>query len=127
MALAMLDVYSISLERYMPGFLLAGSRKGLLGSFLVGVSSGFVLGPCTAPVLAVILGAVAARQNLLYGGTLLFVFSLGMGTLLIIVGTSTAALAKLPKSGAWMIAVKKISGIVMLAAGAYFLYSAIIP
>jgi thiol:disulfide interchange protein DsbD len=127
MALAMLDVYSISLERYMPRFLLAGSRKGLLGSFLVGVSSGFVLGPCTAPVLAVILGAVAARQNLLYGGTLLFSFSLGMGTLLIIVGTFTAALARLPKSGAWMIAVKKISGIVMLAVGAYFLYSAIIP
>jgi thiol:disulfide interchange protein DsbD len=85
------------------------------------------MGPCTAPVLAVILGVVASRQSVLFGGSLLFVFSLGLGTLVVIIGTFTGVLADLPKSGAWMVTVKKISGIVMLAAGAYFLYSAIIP
>lgn len=127
MALAMLDVYHISLERYVPATLTAGNRKGILGSFVVGLTSGLILGPCTTPVLAVILGVVAARQNLLFGGSLLFVFSLGLGSLLLLVGTFAGLLASLPKSGAWMVAVKKISGVVMLAVGAYFLYSAWIP
>ena len=126
MGLAMLDVFRISLERYMPRPLTAAGRKDVIGSFLIGVTSGFILGPCTTPVLAVILGVVAAKQNILFGGSLLFAFSLGMGSLLILVGTFTGVLASLPKSGAWMVAVKKISGVVMLAVGAYFLYSAVI-
>jgi cytochrome c-type biogenesis protein len=126
MGLAMLDVFQLSLERYAPRGLSGGNRKGIFGSFMIGVTSGFVLGPCTAPVLAVILGVVAARQSVVFGGSLLFVFSLGVGSLLVLVGTFAGILVGLPKSGAWMSGVKKLSGIVMLAAGAYFLYSAFI-
>jgi thiol:disulfide interchange protein DsbD len=127
MGLAMLDVFQLSLERYAPRGLTGGNRTGIFGSFMIGVTSGFILGPCTAPVLAVILGVVAARQSVFFGGSLLFVFSLGVGSLLVLVGTFAGILASLPKSGAWMTGVKKLSGIVMLAAGAYFLYSAIVP
>ena len=126
MGLAMLDVFQLSLERYAPRGLTGGNRKGIFGSFMIGVTSGFILGPCTAPVLAVILGVVAARQSVFFGGSLLFAFSLGVGSLLVLVGTFAGILASLPKSGAWMTGVKKLSGIVMLAAGAYFLYSAFI-
>lgn len=126
MGLAMLDVFQLSLERYAPRGLTGGNRKGIFGSFMIGVTSGFILGPCTAPVLAVILGVVAARQSVFFGGSLLFVFSLGVGSLLVLVGTFAGIFASLPKSGAWMTGVKKLSGIVMLAAGAYFLYSAFI-
>jgi cytochrome c-type biogenesis protein len=126
MGLAMLEVFQLSLDRFVPRSLTAGKRKGLFGAFMVGVTSGFILGPCTAPVMAVILGIVAARQNVFFGGSLLFVFSLGVGSLLVVVGTFTGMLAGLPKSGIWMVAVKKSSGIVMLAAGAYFLYSSFI-
>jgi thiol:disulfide interchange protein DsbD len=125
MGLAMLEVFNLSLERFIPHPRSGTGRTGIVGSFLVGLTSGFLLGPCTAPVLAVILGIVAARQSVLLGGSLLFVFSLGVGTLLILVGTFTGMLAGMPKSGAWMVAVKRISGVVMLAAGAYFLYSAL--
>jgi len=127
MGLAMLEVFQLSLERYAPRGLTGRNSKGIAGSFMIGLTSGLILGPCTAPVLAVILGVVATRQSILFGGSLLFVFSLGLGTLVILVGTFTGVLAGLPKSGAWMVTVKRISGIVMLAAGAYFLYSAITP
>lgn len=126
MGLAMLDVFQLSLERYAPRGLTGRNRKGIFGSFMIGVTSGFILGPCTAPVMAVILGVVAARQSVFFGGSLLFVFSLGVGSLPVLVGTFAGILASLPKSGAWMTGVKKLSGIVMLAAGAYFLYSAFI-
>lgn len=127
MGLAMLEVFHLSLERFMPRARAATGRKGIFGSFMIGLTSGFLLGPCTAPVLAVILGVVAAKQSVFFGGSLLFVFSFGVGTLLVLVGAFTGLLAGLPKSGAWMAAVKKVSGVVMLAAGAYFLYSALIP
>lgn len=127
MGLAMLEVFHLSLERLVPRPREGAGRKGIVGSFAIGLTSGFLLGPCTAPVLAVILGVVAARQSVFFGGSLLFVFSFGVGTLLILVGTFTGILAGLPKSGAWMTGVKKISGVVLLAAGAYFLYSAFIP
>ena len=126
MGLAMLDVFQISLEKYVPRRLTSQGRTGLFGSFLIGVPSGFILGPCTTPVLAVILGVVAAKQNLLFGGSLLFAFSMGMGSLLILVGTFAGLLVNMPKSGAWMVIVKKGSGVVMLAVGTYFLYSAFI-
>lgn len=127
MGLAMLEVFHVSLDRYVPRGLTAGNRRGIFSSFVIGLTSGLILGPCTAPVLAVILGVVASRQSVLFGASLLFAFSLGLGTLVVLVGTFTGVLASLPKSGAWMITVKKVSGIVMLAAGTYFLYIAIIP
>jgi len=125
MGLAMLDVIPVSLERFVPRILAGTGRKGIAGSFVVGLTSGFVLGPCAAPVLIGILGIVAAGQSVLFGGSLLFVFSLGVGTLLLLVGTFAGILTGLPKSGPWMVAVQRSSGVVMLAVGAYFLYSAL--
>ena len=97
---------------------------GVLGSFLVGVVSGLVVGPCTAPVLATLLSYVAARQNVILGMSLLFVFSLGMGTLLILLGTFAGLLSSLPKSGAWMKRISHLAGWILLAMGEYLLINA---
>jgi Thiol:disulfide interchange protein len=105
---------------------LTGNRdkKGFLGSFLMGAVSGVVIGPCTAPVLAVLLGYVAVKTNLLLGMSLLFVFAFGMGTLLIIVGTFAGVIAALPQSGKWMTKIKLIFGLILIGAAEYFLYTA---
>ena len=99
-------------------------KKGFIGSFLLGVASGFVIGPCTAPILAVILGYVAIQTNMMIGVALLFVFSIGMGTLLIIVGTFTGLIASMPKSGDWMKKINYVFGFIMIGAGEYFLFIA---
>lgn len=126
MGLSMFDVFDISLP--VPQKLMkltgSGNRKGFLDSFLIGVVSGVVIGPCTAPALAVLLGYVAIKTNLLLGMSLLFIFAIGMGTLLIIVGTFAGVITALPKSGAWMIKIKFISGMILIGAAEYFLYIA---
>jgi thiol:disulfide interchange protein DsbD len=124
LGLSMLDAITINIP--VPGFLGGTSpgRKGFLGSFVVGATSGLIMGPCTAPVLGVLLAFVAAQQNVVYGMVLLFVFSLGMGTFLIILGTFSGVLGSLPKAGVWMVYVKKAFGIIMLALGEYFLITA---
>ncbi len=124
MGLAMLDVFSFSFQPHFAATAGGKCQRGILGCFLLGAASGVIMGPCTAPVTAVLLGYVATRQNLFLGFSLFFVFSLGMGTLLILVGTFTGLLASLPKSGLWMVRVKKLFGWVLIAIGEYFLITA---
>lgn len=126
MGLSMLEVYRLPIR--IPQFIARiqprSQSQGLVSSFLVGAASGLVMGPCTAPVLAVLLGYVATRQNLFYAMSLLFVFAFGMGTLLMILGTFAGLLVNLPKSGPWMTRISHVFGWIMLAAGEYFLIQA---
>ena len=96
-------------------------RGGILGSFLLGATSGMLIGPCTGPVLAALLVFVATRQNILFGMSLLFVFAFGMGTLMIIMGTFAGILRSLPRSGYWMVNIQKIFGWILVATGEYYL------
>ncbi|HYA13061.1 MAG TPA: cytochrome c biogenesis protein CcdA [Syntrophales bacterium] len=124
MGLSMLEVFMLPVRA--PGFLTKAKpeKKGIVGSFFVGAISGLVMGPCTAPVLAVLLSFVAKSQNIIFGVSLLFVFALGMGTLLIILGTFAGLLTSLPKSGMWMMRISHIAGWILLAMGEYFLIQA---
>lgn len=98
--------------------------EGFFGTLILGMASGLVVGPCTAPVLAVLLGYVAVSQQIFYGATLLFVFAFGMGTLLILLGTGANLMARLPKSGNWLLTADRIIAFLLLAVGEYFLVTA---
>jgi cytochrome c-type biogenesis protein len=126
MGLSMLDVFNLSLPVPQKLMKLTGksNKKGFLNSFLIGMVSGVVIGPCTAPALGVLLGYVALKTNVLLGMGLLFVFAFGMGTLFIIIGTFIGAISALPRSGAWMTKIKFISGLILIGAAEYFLYIA---
>ena len=67
---------------------------------------------------------VSSAQNILLGGLLLFTFSLGMGALLVGVGTFSSFLTALPKSGPWLVTIKKILGLLMLGLAQYFFVKA---
>jgi cytochrome c-type biogenesis protein len=126
MGLSTMDVFTLPLR--MPEFIMrAQPRKraaGVTGSFLVGAASGLVMGPCTAPALAVVLGYAATRQNVAFASGLMFVFAVGMGTLLILAGTFAGLLAGIPKSGAWLVRINRICGWILLGTGEYFLITA---
>lgn len=98
--------------------------KNLWTVLLLGMAAGLVIGPCTAPVLATLLLYVGSRQNIFYGVSLLFVFSYGVGASLILIGTFSSMLSSLPKSGAWLVWIKRICAIILLVIGEYFLIKA---
>ena len=96
-------------------------RQGFFGAFTLGAASGIVASPCTAPVLGVLLTYVATTQNAVWGGVLLFAFSLGLGLLLMVVGTFSGVVTALPRPGNWMNLLKKLLGLIMIALGEYYL------
>ncbi len=120
LGLSMLDVFSLPM--FVPKE--SGNKTGLLPTFALGLSSGLVAGPCTAPVLGVLLAYVASTGNAMLGAGLLFVFAFGMGILLIVVGTFSGLMAALPRSGSWMVNIKKGIGWLMIALAEYFLIQA---
>lgn len=95
-----------------------------VGAFVLGASSGFIAAPCTTPVLTAILSYVATQQSAVLGALLMFTFALGLGTILVLIGTFTGAVKVLPKSGPWMRTVKLVSGLLILAVGLYYVFKA---
>lgn len=125
MGLSMLDVFRISIPVPQKLMRYTGTgRKGFVSSFLLGMVSGFVIGPCTAPALGVLLGFVALKTHVVMGIGLLFVFAFGMGTLLILAGTFAGVIAAMPRSGSWMTVISRIFGVILIGAAEYFLYTA---
>jgi cytochrome c-type biogenesis protein len=122
--LAMLDVIPVP----VPKKLLERASESEGGSygavFVMGAMSGVVAAPCGAPAFAVVLTWVAATGAGLMGFVYLFVFSLGMTALLIAVGLFSGTLAILPRSGEWMIWVKRVAALIMFAMAEYYLMTA---
>jgi thiol:disulfide interchange protein DsbD len=124
MALSMLDVIHIPALRFPTNWNPRRKGKGYVSALLIGASSGLVVGPCTAPALGAALAYVGARGNLLFGTTVMFVFAIGMGALMIALGACGGALAAMPRSGAWMVKVKKGFGFALIALSQYLFVQA---
>ena len=99
----------------------AQTEGGSYGAvFVMGAMSGVVAAPCGAPAFAVVLTWVAATGAGLMGFVYLFVFSLGMTSLLVAVGLFSGTLAILPNSGVWMVWVKRVAGVIMIGVAEYY-------
>ena len=121
-ALMMLDVIPVPVpQALLQRAAQAGTAGRFSGAFIMGAVSGLVAAPCGAPIMASVLTWVTQTKSGTLGFVYLFSFSLGMCALLVAVGLSSGALARLPRSGVWMNWVKKGFGILMLAVAEYYL------
>jgi cytochrome c-type biogenesis protein len=101
----------------------AVKTKGLLGAFLLGMLTGTVSSPCATPVLAVILAYVSTQGDMVYGGSLLFVYALGHCALIFVAGLSIGFTESVISSrGAknFSLYAKKLSGALLIIVGVYF-------
>jgi thiol:disulfide interchange protein DsbD len=119
-ALAMWDVIPINAPRRLltwAGGLGGGSYPAV---FMLGATSGIVAAPCGAPAFAAVLTFVASTGSAALGFLYLFVFSIGMTALLVLVGLFSGTLSVLPKSGGWLLWMKRIAGLIMLGMAEYY-------
>jgi cytochrome c-type biogenesis protein len=96
--------------------------KGIAGAFLLGMLTGTVSSPCATPVLAVILAYVSTQGDVVYGGSLLFVYALGHCALIFAAGLSVGVTESVISSrGAkqFSLYAKKLSGALLAVMGIY--------
>ncbi len=128
LSLSMFGFYEIQLPSALQSKLTDTSNRlhggHLTGVFAMGALSAIIVGPCVAAPLAGALLYISQTHDAVLGGVALFALALGMGAPLLIIGTSAGAL--LPKAGAWMEAVKRFFGVLMLAV-AIWIVSPVIP
>jgi thiol:disulfide interchange protein DsbD len=121
-ALSMLDVIPVR----VPSWILnrassAGSGGTYSGALIMGGMSGLVAAPCSAPVMAAVLTWVTTTKSGFLGFLYLFAFSLGMCTLLVAVGASSGFLSRLPRTGVWMVWIKRFFALAMIGVAEYYL------
>jgi cytochrome c-type biogenesis protein len=130
MGLFLLDVFYFPVPRFLARYQSKyADRKGILGAFVLGGVSGLIVGPCTGPILAVAIGAIALTLEnvsglhyvlqVIKGGFLLFLFGLGQGALILIAGIFTGFIALLPRAGVWMEALKKCFALLIILASTF--------
>ena len=124
-SLAMLDVIPVTLPSSITTRAAgAGTAGRYSGALVMGAVSGLVAARCSAPVMAAVLTWVTKTHSAVLGFFYLFAFSLGMCTLLVVVGLSSGTLARLPRAGAWMVWVKRVFAIAMIAVAEWYLIEA---
>jgi thiol:disulfide interchange protein DsbD len=128
MALSMFGVYELQVPAALQTRLANASGRQasgkLAGVFAMGAISALIVGPCVAAPLAGALVYISQTRNVLVGGAALFAMAIGMSIPLLLVGVSAGSL--LPRAGAWMNAVKRFFGVLMLAM-ALWLVSPVLP
>jgi thiol:disulfide interchange protein DsbD len=128
LAFSMFGVYELKLPQSFEDKMLNTSNKlkggHFFGVFVMGVLSALIVSPCVAAPLAGALIYIGQTHNVFLGGVGLFALAIGMGVPLLLIGASAGSL--LPKTGAWMNAVRNFFGVLMLGM-AIWLISPVIP
>ena len=126
-ALIMFGVIPIRTPRFLH-FLTSKSSKtnvgGVIGAFFMGATSALVIGPCTTPILGVLLSIAATGKSIVKTSLLFLSFSYGLALLVILAGVFTGLISVLPKAGKWLNFVQNLFALLMVGVGEYFLYKA---
>ncbi|PHV06566.1 protein-disulfide reductase DsbD [Janthinobacterium sp. BJB412] len=128
LSLSMFGVYDLQVPAALQTRLSSISNRQsggkLAGVFVMGAISALIVGPCVAAPLAGILVYIGKTGDVVVGGSALFAMAAGMSLPLLLVGVSAGSL--LPRAGAWMDAVKRFFGVLLLAM-AWWLVSPVLP
>jgi thiol:disulfide interchange protein DsbD len=109
--------------RLPSGLMQAASKSyaGYLGTLFMGLTMGVVAAPCIGPFVLGLLTWVASMGSPFLGFIVFFTLSLGLGLPLFFLAIFSGKIDKLPRSGEWMIWVKKLMGWVLVGMAAYFI------
>lgn len=104
-------------------------RKGLLAAFVLGLTFGFALGPCTfaymAPMLAVTFKM--AKTNPVYGASLLLAYGVGHCSVIVLAGSFTEVVERYlnwNEQSKGVAVVKYVCGVLVILGGVWLIYSA---
>lgn len=109
---------------WAPGASRWSSLTGFAGALVLGMLFGLVASPCAVPVLTLILALIAEKRQYVYGSLLMFVYALGHGLPLVIIGTVAGALTSLEKLTGYSRWFQRVGGWLLIAVGLWFIWQA---
>jgi len=98
----------------------SGGRSGMLGALIMGLLMGIIAAPCIGPFVIGLLTLVGQKGDPVFGFFVFFALASGLGLPYLLLGTFTGLVNRLPASGAWMIGVRQVFGVILIAMAAYF-------
>ncbi len=109
-------------ELRVPGWIMqaSGGRSGHVGAALMGLVVGFVAAPCIGPFVLSLLTYVGQKGDPVLGFVLFFTLAMGLGLPFLLLGTFTGAVSGLPAAGNWMVGVRLVFGVILIALAGYF-------
>ena len=111
-------------ELRLPGGLTRMASKsyaGYFGSLFMGLTLGVVAAPCIGPFVLGLLTWVASMGSPWLGFIVFFTLSLGLGLPLFFLALFSGKIESLPRSGEWMLWIRKLMGWVLVGMAAYFI------
>ena len=124
MALQMWEIISIIPSTYLAA---ANRKRGYIGALLAGILGGIFSSPCSTPVLVALLSIAASEGEVVKGGFLLLLYSIGCTALAVVLGSSPSLIRKLGMRKSFRTVSKALNialGAIVLAIGLYLLYLA---
>ncbi len=123
LSLSMFGVYEFklpdSLNRLANGS--GQSKSSFFSALVMGLTMGIVAAPCIGPFVVALLVYVSQKGDPFFGFLLFFVLALGLGFPFIFLGAFSGSLKALPRSGMWMVTVRKVFGLILIGMALYFL------
>ena len=95
--------------------------SGALGAFVMGLAVGVIAAPCVGPFILSLILFISRLTNPMLGFWLLFVMGLGMGLPFLLIGLLANRMARWPKSGPWLVWIKRGLGVVLVGLSLYLL------
>ncbi len=110
--------FSTAMSRIIPQYSPASTYTG---RFLLGMSLGIIWIPCTGPVLGSILAYIVQKGDMIHGGLLLFVYSIGLALsmgVVLFAGRRLGSMAGIARYGDRL---RIIAGWVLIAIGVIYI------
>lgn len=127
LALSMFGVYEFQMPSGLLHWVSQKKGTGFLGLFLSGLFVGIFAAPCIGPPIVGLLTWVGQLGDPVSGFLVFFVLALGLGLPYLLIGTFSDLMKELPRSGDWMIWIKKIFGVILLGFSLFYFSLALYP
>jgi thiol:disulfide interchange protein DsbD len=95
------------------------SFGGTFGTFFMGLTLGIVAAPCIGPFLLGLLLYIGQMGDPFLGSLYFFILSIGLGLPLAALAVFSGAMVRLPKSGDWMLWIRRLMGWVLFFMAAF--------
>lgn len=119
LSLSMFGLYELRAPSFLTRF--GGGRAGVAGAFIMGLLVAVIAIPCLGPLTIGLMVYVQKLASAAAGFFIFLSFSLGLGTPFVFLAVFSGSLERLPRSGVWLLWVRKLLGFLLLGLAVYYL------